>query len=120
MAKPARPTISGQSGPQTDFLRTPADICIYGGAAGGGKTVGLILEPLRHVGRIANFTTSCAALAGRTEPPLRYDLRKAKMGLVASTCCFKGRSSRRPAPYAGQNRPTAALAPQKDRRNRSE
>jgi len=23
-----------------------ADICIYGGAAGGGKTVGLILEPL--------------------------------------------------------------------------
>ena len=42
-------TISAQPGPQTEFLRSPADICIYGGAAGGGKTVGLILEPLRHV-----------------------------------------------------------------------
>lgn len=31
------------------FLATPADIAIYGGAAGGGKTWGLLLEPLRHV-----------------------------------------------------------------------
>lgn len=30
------------------FLSTPADICIYGGAAGGGKTYGLLLDPLRH------------------------------------------------------------------------
>lgn len=30
------------------FLATPADICIYGGAAGGGKTFGLLLEALRH------------------------------------------------------------------------
>src|ERR1700745_3329121 len=49
-------TISAQPGPQTEFLRTPADICIYGGAAGGGKTVGMILEPLRHATRVANFT----------------------------------------------------------------
>src|SRR5277367_3841177 len=49
--------ISAQPGPQTEFLRTPADICVYGGAAGGGKTVGLILEPLRHVGRGTNFTS---------------------------------------------------------------
>jgi predicted phage terminase large subunit-like protein len=49
-------TISGQPGPQTDFLRSSADICVYGGAAGGGKTVGLILEPLRHATRVANFT----------------------------------------------------------------
>ena len=41
--------ISPQAGPQTDFLSTPADICVYGGAAGGGKTYGLLLEPLRHV-----------------------------------------------------------------------
>lgn len=39
-----------QKGPQEKFLATPADICIYGGAAGGGKTFGLLLEPLRHMG----------------------------------------------------------------------
>ena len=60
-------TISAQPGPQTEFLRTPADICIYGGAAGGGKTVGLILEPLRHVGRVANFT---AVFFRRTTPQI--------------------------------------------------
>src|SRR5580693_4218980 len=60
-------TLSAQPGPQTEFLRTPADICIYGGAAGGGKTVGLILEPLRHVGRIANFT---AVFFRRTTPQI--------------------------------------------------
>lgn len=37
-----------QAGPQTTFLSTPADIAIYGGAAFGGKTFGLLLEPLRH------------------------------------------------------------------------
>src|SRR5882672_6546538 len=60
-------TISGQPGPQTEFLRTAADICIYGGAAGGGKTVGLIPEPLRHVGRVANFT---AVFFRRTTPQI--------------------------------------------------
>jgi predicted phage terminase large subunit-like protein len=56
MSLTSRPIISAQPGPQTAFLRSPADICIYGGAAGGGKTVGLILEPLRHATRVANFT----------------------------------------------------------------
>ena len=60
-------TMSAQPGPQTDFLRSPADICIYGGAAGGGKTVGLILEPLRHVRRVANFT---AVFFRRTTPQI--------------------------------------------------
>src|SRR5215471_5137379 len=41
MSSPFITTMSAQPGPQTDFLRSPADICIYGGAAGGGKTVGL-------------------------------------------------------------------------------
>jgi len=41
--------IRPQPGPQEDFLSTPADIAIYGGAAGGGKTYGLLLEPLRHM-----------------------------------------------------------------------
>ena len=31
------------------FLSSPADIVIYGGAAGGGKSWALVVEPLRHV-----------------------------------------------------------------------
>lgn len=44
-----RPEIRPQKGPQEAFLSTPADIAIYGGGAGGGKTYALLLEPLRHV-----------------------------------------------------------------------
>jgi len=62
-----RATISAQPGPQSQFLQSQADICIYGGAAGGGKTVGLILEPLRHVGRVANFA---AVFFRRTTPQI--------------------------------------------------
>lgn len=40
--------IAPQAGPQTEFLTTAADIAIYGGAAGGGKSFALLLEPLRH------------------------------------------------------------------------
>lgn len=40
--------IGPQVGPQTQFLECTADIAIYGGAAGGGKSYGLLLEPLRH------------------------------------------------------------------------
>lgn len=40
--------IGPQAGPQTQFLETTADIAIYGGAAGGGKSYALLLEPLRH------------------------------------------------------------------------
>lgn len=41
-------SIRPQQGPQEQFLATPADIAFYGGAAGGGKTWALLLEPLRH------------------------------------------------------------------------
>lgn len=45
----ARRIVRPQPGPQTAFLGSPADIAIYGGSAGGGKTWALLMEPLRHV-----------------------------------------------------------------------
>jgi len=42
-------SLGPQPGPQEAFLATPADIAIYGGAAGGGKTYALLLEPCRHI-----------------------------------------------------------------------
>lgn len=50
MAKANREIIEirPQAGPQTAFLASPADVVIYGGAAGGGKSWALLLEPLRH------------------------------------------------------------------------
>lgn len=43
--------IMPQPGPQSLFLSTRADIAVYGGGAGGGKTYALLLEFLRHAGR---------------------------------------------------------------------
>ena len=40
--------IRPQPGPQLQFLASPADIAIYGGAAGGGKSWALLIEPMRH------------------------------------------------------------------------
>jgi predicted phage terminase large subunit-like protein len=42
------PRAGPQKGPQRKFFKTDADIAIYGGAAGGGKTWALLLEALRH------------------------------------------------------------------------
>lgn len=47
--------IRPQPGPQEAFLSSRADIVIYGGAAGGGKSWGLLLEPLRHVSNNKEF-----------------------------------------------------------------
>lgn len=46
--KPKPDMLGPQAGPQTMFMASPADIVIYGGAAGGGKTYALLLEALRH------------------------------------------------------------------------
>lgn len=40
--------IRPQPGPQERFLASSADIAIYGGAAGGGKTYAILMEPLRY------------------------------------------------------------------------
>ena len=37
-----------QAGPQMEFFRNKADIVIFGGSAGGGKTYALLLEALWH------------------------------------------------------------------------
>lgn len=36
-------------GPQTDFLASTAEITLYGGSAGGGKSWSIIVDPLRHI-----------------------------------------------------------------------
>lgn len=40
-----------QLGPQYDFLNSKAEIAIGGGGAGGGKTIALLLQPIRHLHR---------------------------------------------------------------------
>ncbi len=51
---------------QEEFLASPADIAIIGGAAGGGKTWALLVEPLRHI-KNPRFS---AAIFRRTTPEL--------------------------------------------------
>lgn len=38
-----------QPGPQTKFLKSSADIALYGGAAGAGKTFAVLFEPTYHL-----------------------------------------------------------------------
>lgn len=45
----ARTGLRPQPGPQSAFLASEADITIYGGAAGGGKSFGLLLAPLQWI-----------------------------------------------------------------------
>lgn len=47
--------IGPQPGPQDLFLACSADICIYGGAGGGGKSYGLLLEPLNYILDVKGF-----------------------------------------------------------------
>jgi predicted phage terminase large subunit-like protein len=42
-------TITPQPGPQFAFLSTPADIAIFGGSAGSGKTFCELLDPLHYI-----------------------------------------------------------------------
>jgi predicted phage terminase large subunit-like protein len=59
--------IKPQPGPQTAFLQSRADIAIFGGAAGGGKSFSLLLEPAYHVG---NEKFRCVVFR-RTQPMIR-------------------------------------------------
>lgn len=44
-----------QPGPQTAFYETNADIAIYGGAAGGGKSAACLIDAIRFVGKVPNY-----------------------------------------------------------------
>jgi len=59
--------LRAQAGPQEDFLSSSADIAIYGGSAGGGKSFALLLEPLFNVGN-PEFRT---VIFRRTVPMIR-------------------------------------------------
>jgi predicted phage terminase large subunit-like protein len=59
--------IRPQPGPQTVFLQSKADIAIFGGAAGGGKSYSLLLEPCYHV---LNEKFRCVIFR-RTQPMIR-------------------------------------------------
>lgn len=58
--------ISAQPGPQEAFLSCPADICLFGGSAGGGKTRALIMDPLRYI----NNPGFNAVIFRRTNPEI--------------------------------------------------
>lgn len=60
--------IGPQPGPQEQFLSTDADIAIYGGAAGAGKTWAILMECLRHVTTNPEFA---AVIFRRTMPQIK-------------------------------------------------
>lgn len=51
MAEAAAVKLYPHEGPQTSFFTSKADIVIYGGQAGGGKSWSLVAEPLRRIHR---------------------------------------------------------------------
>lgn len=76
--------LAPQKGPQEMFLATSADICIYGGAAGGGKTFGLLLEPLRYMNNPDYNAKNTAVYALRANIDI-HRLRSVKPVAFAAT-----------------------------------
>lgn len=62
--------IKPQPGPQEQFLSSSADIVIYGGAAGSGKSWSLLMEPLRYLITVKRFG---AVIFRRTTPQIRNE-----------------------------------------------
>lgn len=63
------PQFNPQPGPQSNFLKSEADIVIYGGAAGGGKTWALLVEPIKYL-QNKDFG---AVIFRRTSPQIRNE-----------------------------------------------
>ena len=61
-------------GPQTDFLAAPERDVLYGGAAGGGKSYAMLIDPLRFAHREAHR----ALILRRSMPELRELIDKSR------------------------------------------
>lgn len=61
-------------GPQEDFLAAGETDVLYGGAAGGGKSYAMLVDPLRHAHRKAHR----ALILRRTMPELREIIDKSR------------------------------------------
>jgi len=61
-------------GPQTEFLAAPEKDVLYGGAAGGGKSYAMLVDPLRFCHRPAHR----ALILRRTMPELRELIDKSR------------------------------------------
>lgn len=59
--------IRPQPGPQERFLQTRADIAVFGGAAGSGKTFAELMDPLRRINTCKGFG---AVIFRRTTPQI--------------------------------------------------
>ena len=61
-------------GPQTDFLAADEKDVLYGGAAGGGKSYAMLVDPLRYAHKKAHR----ALILRRTMPELREMIDKSR------------------------------------------
>tara|TARA_Y100000590_G_scaffold435716_1_gene555451 strand:- start:740 stop:2452 length:1713 start_codon:yes stop_codon:yes gene_type:complete len=61
-------------GPQTEFLAAPERDVLYGGAAGGGKSYAMLVDPLRYCNRAAHR----ALILRRSMPELRELIDKSR------------------------------------------
>ena len=61
-------------GPQKDFLAAPEKDVLYGGAAGGGKSFAMLIDPLRY----CHFAEHRALILRRSMPELRELIDKSR------------------------------------------